>query len=130
MGTGHEKNLRRPPRETSRNPCMVCGACCTVFRASFYWAEGDDATPGGVPVRLTVRSGPVRRAMRRRPDGRCVALRGVPGRNVSCAIYARRPSTCRTFRPHWAGGPDVERCEAARARLQRSFIPECKPKQS
>lgn len=130
MGTGHEKNLRRTPRETSRNPCMDCGACCTVFRASFYWAEGDDATPGGVPVRLTVRSGLFRRAMRRRPDGCCVALRGVPGRNVSCAIYVRRPSACRTFRPHWAGGPDVERCEEARARMQRSFFPECKPNRS
>ena len=36
------------------NPCVSCGACCVAFRASFYWAEGDDTTEGGVPVHLTV----------------------------------------------------------------------------
>ena len=32
------------------HPCLSCGACCAHFRASFYWAEADDQTPGGVPV--------------------------------------------------------------------------------
>ncbi|HQK99172.1 MAG TPA: hypothetical protein PK090_00295 [Smithellaceae bacterium] len=54
-------------REGSQNtnPCMSCGACCTVFRASFYWAEADDATPGGVPLALTRQITPHRLAMRR-----------------------------------------------------------------
>ncbi|ELS8655369.1 YkgJ family cysteine cluster protein, partial [Escherichia coli] len=25
------------------NPCMTCDAYCAFFRASFYWAEADDA---------------------------------------------------------------------------------------
>lgn len=28
-------------------------------------------------------------------DGRCMALRGALGRDVSCSIYADRPSPCR-----------------------------------
>ncbi len=103
----------RPPQ----NPCLHCGACCTVFRASFYWAEADDATPGGVPAALTVRVGSLRRAMRRGPDGRCAALRGEPGRSVSCAIYDRRPSVCRGFEPHWQAGCEGSRCLEARRRL-------------
>jgi len=23
----------------SFNPCIDCGACCALFRASFYWAD-------------------------------------------------------------------------------------------
>ncbi len=103
----------RPPQ----NPCLRCGACCTVFRASFYWAEADDATRGGVPAALTVRVGALRRAMRRRPDGRCVALRGEPGSRVFCTIYERRPSVCRSFEPHWQAGCEGSRCLEARRRL-------------
>jgi Fe-S-cluster containining protein len=32
-------------------------------------------------------------------DGRCAALRGAPGRKVSCAIYHLRPKACRTVQP-------------------------------
>jgi Fe-S-cluster containining protein len=35
------------------HPCLTCGACCAYFRASFYWAEADDETPGWVPVEMT-----------------------------------------------------------------------------
>ena len=88
-----------------------------VYRTSFYWAEADDATRGGVPARLTVRVGAFRRAMRRGPDGRCVALRGVPGRTVFCALYGRRPSVCRDFEPAWSAGSAGARCDEARRRL-------------
>ena len=103
--------------EPWRNPCLDCGACCVVYRTSFYWAEADDATRGGVPARLTVRVGAFRRAMRRGPDGRCVALRGVPGRTVFCALYGRRPSVCRDFEPAWSAGSAGARCDEARRRL-------------
>ena len=105
MGEGHEKNRRRDQRETGLNPCMACGACCVGYRASFYWAECDDATPGGVPARLTEPVLPFRRAMRRTRAGRCTALRGTPGRRVRCSIYERRPSVCRNFEPAWSAGP-------------------------
>ena len=32
-------------------------------------------------------------------DGRCLALRGALGRDVSCSIYHHRPSPCRTVQP-------------------------------
>lgn len=100
------------------NPCLACGACCAFFRASFYWAEGDDATAGGVPVALTEKLDPYRRVMRGTggPRPRCVALEGEIGREVRCAIYARRASVCREFVPSWAEGEPNARCDAARAR--------------
>lgn len=122
MGGRHDEKRRQAQRGPPQNPCMGCGACCTVFRASFYWAEADDATQGGVPVRLTVRVGALRRAMRRRADGRCAALRGVPGRKVFCTLYDRRPSVCRDFEPAWSGGSAGARCDEARARLG---LPSC-----
>ncbi len=102
---------------TGQNPCMLCGACCASYQASFYWAEADDSTEGGVPVRMTVRVSAFRRAMRRDGDGRCVALRGTPGGRVSCKIYDRRPSTCRNFEPAWQAGSTDNRCNESRALL-------------
>ena len=100
-----------------QNPCKLCGACCLGYQASFYWAEADDATRGGVPVRMTIRVGLFRRAMRRGPDGRCIALHGAPGHRVSCTIYNRRPSVCRNFEPAWQEGSGDSRCNESRARL-------------
>lgn len=99
------------------NPCLTCGACCAAFRASFYWAEGDDATPGGVPVELTEQLDSHRRCMRgtNQPQPRCVALAGVPGVSVQCTIYEQRPSVCKEFAPSWFGGVYNERCDQARA---------------
>ena len=109
----------RPRQEeiAARNPCRLCGACCIGYRASFYWAECDDATPGGVPARMTDRVTLFQRAMRRTRSGRCIALRGTPGRRVRCSIYASRPSVCRQYEPAWQPGPDGQRCNEARARL-------------
>lgn len=101
-----------------QNPCLSCGACCVGLRASFYWAEADDAVEGGVPARLTVRVDAFRRAMRQGRKGRCVALRGTPGRTVACRIYDHRPSVCRNFEPAWTEGPAGARCLEARARLE------------
>ncbi len=118
--SGEERrNMARRTAEVmhEKNPCMRCGACCIGYRASFYWAEGDDATEGGVPVHLTVRADAFRRAMRRDRRRRCVALRGTPGRRVFCAIYGRRPSVCRSFEAAWQTGSQDSRCNEARARL-------------
>ena len=99
------------------NPCLRCGACCVVFRASFYWAEGDDAMESGVPVNLTVKVNAFRRAMRRAnfQDHHCIALYGTPGQRVQCKIYEHRPSVCRNFEPSWKAGIHNPRCDKARA---------------
>lgn len=101
------------------NPCIRCGACCAVYRISFYWAEGDDAVDGGVPVHLTERINAFRVAMRRTgsPDARCIALCGLPGQSVQCAIYEQRPSVCRNFEPSWKTGTDNPLCDKARTML-------------
>lgn len=103
----------------ARNPCMNCGACCVVYRASFYWSEVDDIREGGVPVHLTERVNNFRIAMRKKTvqDKRCIALHGVPGQNVRCTIYERRPSVCRNFEPSWKAGHDNPLCSRARALL-------------
>lgn len=100
------------------NPCLHCGACCAHFRASFYWAEGDDATPGGVPVELTAKLTPHLRVMNGtdQPNPRCVALLGDIGQSVRCTIHPRRSSVCRDFVPSWENGEHNPRCDAARAR--------------
>lgn len=92
------------------SPCQTCGACCSTFRVSFYWAETSAHPEGRVPVELTNSVAPVTRCMQgtdaRQP--RCVALRGQVGGEVSCAIYARRPSVCHEVQP----GDDF--CQRAR----------------
>jgi uncharacterized protein len=100
-----------------RNLCMSCCACCAAFRVSSYWAEGDDAVAGGVPVNLTIKVNPLRRAMRYTgiSHPRYIALNGRPGRRVHCRIYERRPSVCRNFEPSWNGGARNPLCDKARA---------------
>jgi len=99
------------------HPCLSCGACCAYFRASFYWAEADDATPGGVPVALTRKLNDHRRSMigMDGTEPRCIALEGDIGRRVHCSIYEHRSSVCRAFEPSWESGRPNERCDKARA---------------
>lgn len=119
MGTLYRGHCLTDNKMAERNPCLICGACCIVFRASFYWAEGDDIAEGGVPVHLTEKVNAFRRAMRKRnsQDRRCIALEGIPGRNVRCTIYEHRPSVCRNFEPSRKAGGDNPRCRRARAVL-------------
>jgi Fe-S-cluster containining protein len=99
----------------SLNPCTSCGACCAFFRASFYWAEIDEAG-GTVPTELTQQVSPFMRAMKgtfgQRP--RCVALQGEIGKEVGCSIYEKRSSVCRDFPVAWENGVPNERCDKAR----------------
>ncbi len=103
----------------TKNACLACGACCAFFRASFYWSEADDATPGGVHVELTVDLPPFYRVMKgtNSPDApRCIALRGRIGEAACCAIYERRSSSCRDFPASYVDGVTPnERCDRARA---------------
>lgn len=111
------------PAGTSRSwvhPCLRCGACCASFRASFYWAEADDATAGGVPVALTEVLTPHLRVMRgtNQAQPRCVALDGRIGEAVRCSIHPQRASVCREFLPSFENGEPNSRCDSARARYQ------------
>ncbi|MBN1516094.1 YkgJ family cysteine cluster protein [Candidatus Sumerlaeota bacterium] len=105
------------------NPCLLCGACCAYYRASFYWAEADDATPGGVPVNLTQQLTPMRRAMigTLGSKPRCIALQGEIGVSVHCSIYPQRASVCRAFDASWIKDVPNERCD--KARLTHGLLP-------
>lgn len=98
------------------NPCLDCGLCCTHFRVSFYWAEGDDAPGGQVPVGLTEKLSPWLRCMRgtNQTPRRCVALAGEPGQAVHCTIYEQRPSPCREFPAYLEDGRPNPKCDAMR----------------
>ncbi len=99
------------------NACLTCGACCAFFRASFYWSEANDVTPGGVPVHLTRKLNDFLRVMigTNRAKPRCIALSGTIGSKVRCVIYPRRASVCRDFEASWSNGVHSERCDRARA---------------
>ncbi len=98
------------------NPCLSCGACCAYYRASFYWAESDLAHPEGVPIHLTEKLNDFRLYMKGTNGSwpRCIALMGIIGKKVHCAIYERRASVCRDFTPSWENGLYNERCDKAR----------------
>lgn len=106
---------RQPVKVT---PCLTCGACCAFFRASFYHAEADDITPGGVPVDLTEDLNQFRRVMKgtNQKHPRCIALTGEIGREACCSIYARRSTVCRDFPASYVDGvtrnPDCDRARA------------------
>jgi uncharacterized protein len=100
----------------TENPCRECGACCAIFRCSFYWAEADDVTPGGVPIEMTEHIGNLFRAMKGtcRPKPHCIALQGTVGQCVSCSIYDKRPSPCREIQPSYVDGNIDIKCDFAR----------------
>ena len=98
------------------NPCLTCGACCAFFRASFYWAETAEYTPGGVPSELTKKLNDFFAVMKGSDSipPRCIALKGEIGREVYCEIYENRTGPCREFEPSWYNGHPNPRCDRAR----------------
>lgn len=102
---------------TKPNPCIECGACCALFRASFYWGESDAAQPGGVPIELTEKLNDFRLVMKgtNQLNPWCIALKGIIGKSVFCTIHPQRASICRDFPPSWESGQPNERCDKARA---------------
>lgn len=98
------------------NPCLKCGACCAFFRASFYWGEADEATPGGVPIEMTQKLDDFHLVMKgtNQPKPRCECLFGEIGRRVFCMIYENRASICRDFEASYLHGERNIRCDKAR----------------
>lgn len=97
-------------------PCTSCGACCATYRVTFRRSELDDMPGGLVPARLADRideHGACMRGTAHRPR-RCVALQGMIGVKVSCAIYEYRPSPCRAFAAEAALGHGDISCGDAR----------------
>ena len=95
---------------------MNCGACCAMYRVSFYWAEANDAPGGWVPVDTTEQLTPTMRCMRGTSSKtpRCEQLQGeIPG--ALCGIYENRPSVCRELEPYDAEGKPTDQCARARA---------------
>ncbi|WP_230969023.1 YkgJ family cysteine cluster protein [Nitrogeniibacter aestuarii] len=101
---------------TDPNPCLGCGLCCTHFRVSFYWAEGDDAPGGYVPAHLTEKVNDFYRCMKGTGQAprRCHALEGQVGESVACRIYEQRPSPCREFEVYLENGEPNPRCNELR----------------
>jgi len=99
------------------NPCRTCGACCACYRVSFYWAETEPALGGVTPPEVAVKLTPHHAVLRgtELAPVRCVALAGEIGAQVTCTIYAQRPSPCREVQPSWADGTRNEHCDRARA---------------
>jgi Fe-S-cluster containining protein len=84
---------------------------------SCHWSETEPALGGVTPAALAAKLTPhhaVMRGTEYRPR-RCVALAGEIGHNVSCEVYAQRPSACRELQPSWSEGVRDERCDRARA---------------
>ena len=99
------------------NACLTCGACCAAYRVSFYWGEASGAPDGYVPSELTEGGFHphllcMQGTNQRQP--RCVALQGEIGQQVSCSIYAQRPSPCREFEMSVNGSNPA--CDSARAK--------------
>lgn len=76
----------------TQDACLTCGACCTYFRVSFYWAEGLN-----MPEHYTEPVTPIYSCMKgtNQKKPRCIALQGVVGERVSCGMYEQRSSSCK-----------------------------------
>ena len=93
---------------TSEHDCRRCGACCVNLPANAAegftsWVEvaPDDEIleRADLARKLIVHDADGVPHLRIADDGRCLALRGALGREVSCAIYHHRPSPCRRVQP-------------------------------
>lgn len=88
--------------------CQSCGACCVNLPANraegfVYWVEIEpgDAILARTDLvkKLVVRDPDGVPHLRIADDGRCLALRGALGDDVTCTIYHQRPSPCRRVQP-------------------------------
>ena len=94
------------------NPCQSCGACCAHFRIALGADETSESAGGCVPIELTERAGSSLLYMKGTNSypPRCIALRGVVGKHVSCSIYEQRPQSCREFNIYEPDGAPNMRC--------------------
>lgn len=89
--------VARVPSQTESPDCLSCGACCFSNLSDYVRVSGEDyARLGDAAEALTQFDG--NRCYMRMEDGHCAALQldRTSGRFV-CAVYERRPETCRTL---------------------------------
>ncbi len=105
-----------PSLESVEALCQSCGACCSTFRVSFYWAETTATSQGCVPVEMTEQMNLYRSCMKGTSSAtpRCAALEGQIGQQVRCTIYENRPSVCREYQVFDSSGVINPRCNEAR----------------
>lgn len=97
-----------------KNPCLTCGACCNYFRISFYHGELEGGLGGFVPNERANKLNDFFAVMKGSEcGGRCNALIGEIGKEISCAIYSNRPTPCREF-PVIVDGKINPECNKAR----------------
>lgn len=110
---------------SEEDPCQSCGACCASYRVSFYWGESSEAPGGSVPAELTEQVNQQMLCMQgtNTYPPRCTALRGEVGKQVSCAIYEQRPTTCREFNVYELDGSPNMRCFKLRGLTPPATIP-------
>ena len=98
--------------------CTNCGACCATYPVTFSRQELDSESGGWVPTAFAENDAIFSRCAHMRgthhQPRRCAALRGTIGVDVSCAIYAQRPSPCRDFAQEADAGHGDARCGDAR----------------
>ncbi len=82
--------------------CRKCGACCVGQLVVLV--KGDERVPIPVRSRDGMRLGEA-------ADGRCIALTGRIGIDVSCSVYDQRPKMCRAF------APESEHCKRLRRHM-------------
>ena len=75
--------------------CQNCGACCAQYRVSFYWQE---AVQRGLDEDMLLQVSPWQVCFRgtELQPVRCVNLEGEVGSSVSCRIYEKRTTPCRS----------------------------------
>jgi len=90
----------------NRFDCVSCGACCISPQDYETYVDVDDGEAALIPKRMLLKRSRSYTSLltKRTRDGFvvCTALKGKPGRRVSCGIYDVRPGVCREFKP---GGP-------------------------
>lgn len=84
--------------------CQSCGACCAYSDTWPEFLEEDDGD--GIPEAMC----DCEHGRMKCIGDRCVALVGVIGEKVACAVYPNRPSVCRQF-PHG----NVDYCNTVRS---------------
>ena len=75
--------------------CQKCGACCS-YKWSWPVLKRDRSDARDIPDWMQRKDYPLMKTDR---GGRCVALRGIVGSMVSCAVYGSRPKACVEFKP-------------------------------
>ena len=95
------------PANSPAFDCRTCGACCSYSAEWPRFTLESNAEISAIPASLVNTEGSGMAC----GGTRCAALRGVVGKGVSCAVYALRPTVCRSCVP----GDDA--CRLARRAL-------------